>query len=67
MKLYAITYTDDEQEKTYTQYVGTQADSSKLRTTLKKDGMTNIKAEDAEVPTDKAGLIAYLNKLTGPA
>lgn len=64
MKLYATIYTDGETDKSYTRFVGTQSDASKTRVALKKDGMTAISTDDAEVPTDKAGLIAYLNKLT---
>jgi len=64
MRLYLTSYIDD-QDDTIQQsvYHGTLSDASKSRVALKKDGMRDIKTEDVDVPTDKAGLMAYLNKL----
>jgi len=64
MKLYAIRFFDDVTQKQYTQYVGTQADITKTSKELKANGFRNVHHEDADVPVDKAGLIAYLNSLT---
>ena len=64
MKLYLTSYLDDSEDRDTDQckvYHGTQADASKGRVALKKDGMRNIETKDVDVPTDKAGLIAYLN------
>ena len=66
MNLYTVTYQDDEADREFTVYVGTQAAVVATKHTLKKDGMRSIRSEDADVPVDKAGLMAYLNTLTGP-
>lgn len=62
MKLYKITA--DDGDKTVSKYVGTQADSVAQRKKLKEDGFAqkHITSDDVEVPTDKAGLIDWLNK-----
>lgn len=66
MRLYLTSYFDDETGTTGQQFDGTQADASKRRKTLKTQGMRDIETTDKDVPTDKAGLMAYLNKLTEP-
>jgi len=64
MKLYATHFTDDATGKTHARYVGSQTDASKTRVALKKEGFTAIATADVDVPTDKAGLLGYLNSLT---
>jgi hypothetical protein len=63
MNLYLTTYIDDESATTKKNFTGTQSDASKMRVSLKKEGMRDIVTNDADVPTDKAGLMAYLNEL----
>ena len=40
---------------------GTQAQASKDRVSLKKNGMMDIETVDTEVPTNKKDLLAFLN------
>lgn len=63
MKLYKIT-ADNGNDEVTTQFVGTQAEGVGMRKKLKEDGWAqkHITTEDVEVPTDKAGLIEWLNK-----
>ena len=44
-------------------YVGTQADAASKRKDLTAEGFARkeITTEDVDVPTDKAGLLAFLN------
>lgn len=66
MRLYKTTYLCDGDKGVTTQqgvYDGTLAEASKQRVALKKDGMRNIETKEVDVPTDKAGLMAYLNEL----
>jgi len=66
MKLYLTSYIDDTEGRDTAnckQFTGTLSDASKSRVALKKEGMRDIKTEDVDVPTDKTGLMAYLNKL----
>ena len=67
MRLYLTSYLEDQKDDTIQRgaYDGTQADASKQRVALKKDGMRNIETKEVDVPTDKAGLMAYLNELIG--
>lgn len=69
MRAYLTSYLDDQKNDTIKQGVfhGTQTDASKGRVFLKKNGMRNIETKDVDVPTDKAGLLAYLNTLINPA
>lgn len=64
MKLYRITADDGDAKHVVTEYVGTQAEGVAQRKKLKEDGFAqkHITTEDVEVPTDKAGLIDWLNK-----
>lgn len=65
MYFYLTSYLDDESATTKHQYTGTQSDASKSRAALKKEGMRNVETKGVDVPTDKAGLMGYLNKLIG--
>lgn len=65
MKLYCTKYIDDEapngsmfQRKWY----GTQAEQKKDAKQMHSDGMRNIEPQQVEVPTDKPGLLAWLNE-----
>jgi hypothetical protein len=65
MKLYFTKYIDDAapngsmfQQKWY----GTQADQKKDAKALKSDGMRNIEPSAIDVPTDKPGLLSWLNE-----
>jgi hypothetical protein len=51
--------------ETKVQWYGTMVDMRKARTALKKSGAQIIEAEPTEVPTDKAGLLAWLNECCG--
>ena len=67
MRLYLTSYIDDEKNDSIQRgiYVGTQADAAKSRKGLKAQGMRNIETKEVDVPTDKAGLMTYLNTLIG--
>lgn len=65
MKLYFTKFIDDEapngtmfQQKWY----GTQAEQKKDAKALHSVGMRNIEQMQVNVPTDKAGLLAWLNE-----
>ena len=65
MKLYKTTYIDDGQltnRNECASWDGTQTDAAKTRRQLKTDGMRNIETTDTDVLTDKANLLAFLNK-----
>lgn len=64
MRLYKTNYIDDgadpgRQERA--SWAGTQADAGKDRKRLKAEGMRGIVTNEVDVPTDKAGLLAYLS------
>lgn len=40
---------------------GTQADAAKTRKAMKTDGLTKIETKEVDIPTDKAGLLTWLN------
>ena len=66
MRLFLTSYLcDGDKDVTTLQgvYDGTQAEAAKQRKLLKLDGMRNIDTSEVDVPTDKAGLMAYLNEL----
>ena len=69
MKLYKTTYIDDGAKSAYDEHKeiwhGTQADASKARKVLKIEGMREIATDETDVPTDKAGLLAFLNSRAG--
>ncbi len=64
MKLYLITYIEEtfkEGDLHKELWVGTQAERDKLKKSLRADEMVNIQTQDVDVPTDKAGLLDFLN------
>ena len=75
MKLYKITrlayiLPNDEEIDGVVQFVGTQADVRKVCIAfeapfkeLKPKERPDVVVEEVDVPTDKAGLLAYLNHL----
>ena len=76
MKLYKITRlahtlpNDDKLAPGRVEYAGTQADARKVRIAfeapfkeLKPKERPDVAVEEVDVPTDKAGLLAYLNHL----
>ena len=64
MRLYKTDYRDDEitEPTDKKAWDGTLADASKRRVTLKKEGYRDIASKEIDVPTDKAGLLAFLNE-----
>lgn len=76
MKLYKITRPihelNDEDVDGVVQFAGTQADARKTRIdfeapfkSLKPKDRPEVKVEEIDVPTDKKGLIEFLNELVG--
>ena len=76
MKLYKITRPihelNGEDVDDMTQFAGSQADARKVRIEfeapfkhLKPKDRPEVTVEEIEVPTDKKGLIEYLNELVG--
>jgi len=77
MKLYKITrlartLPNDELAPGRVEYAGTQADARKVRIAFeapfkafKPKERPDVAVEEVDVPTDKAGLLAYLNRLVG--
>lgn len=75
MKLYKITrlartFPNDELAPGLVEYAGTQADARKVRIAfeapfkeLKPKERPDVAVEEVDVPTDKAGLLSYLNRL----
>jgi len=66
MKLYKITATgrpDSETPDSETHWVGTQADAASKRKQLVTNGYkrAEVDTEEVDVPTDKAGLLKFLN------
>ncbi len=45
-----------------TSWAGTQADAAKARKEAKAVGLLFIETEEVDVPTDKAGLLKWLNE-----
>lgn len=74
MKLYKITrlartFPNDE-HTALVEFAGTQADARKVRIAfeapfkeLKPKERPDVAVEEVDVPTDKAGLLSYLNRL----
>lgn len=62
MRLYEVKY-ENKDGNVVRQFAGSDSDASKLSTKLKADGKAVAKPvrEQIEVPTDKVGLIAWLN------
>lgn len=63
MKLYRITATTEAENKTV--WVGSQSDAGKARKSLIEDGFkrAELVTEEIDVPTNKEGLLAFLNGL----
>lgn len=66
MKLYRLeaTINPDDGEAPFVNWVGTQADVSKTRKQMMKDHgfkRSEIEVEEVEVPTNKVGLLEFLN------
>lgn len=58
MKLYQTT---GEDGCVKARWSGSLADASKDRVAMKKEALTNVHTSDQDIPTDKAGLLAWLN------
>lgn len=74
MRLYKITTsvdhpTDDDVRLFVTKYVGSQSEAAATRKELLDQGATRKGTEtfEVDVPTDKAGLMAFLNNLVSAA
>lgn len=66
MRLYCTTCVDPQPQTgtIYTKHKnwdGTQADARARRQMRKTDGMEKIETKEVDVPTDKAGLLEWLN------
>ena len=63
-QIIAIRSTDSEAPDSEIHWVGSQADAAKKRKELVSSGFKRAEIETVEVdvPTDKAGLLAWLNK-----
>lgn len=61
-RTYAVTaaLNDDERTKV-SKWDGTQADASARRKALKGMACTDVETKEVDVPTDKPGLLAWLN------
>lgn len=64
MKLYRVSANADVQKVIW---VGTQSDAGKARKELVADGFkrAEIETEEIDVPTNKEGLLSFLNGLEG--
>lgn len=60
MQLYRTTYEDEGNGPRHT-WQGTQADARAERKRLADEGKTDIVTKDVDVPTNKPGLLAWLN------
>lgn len=63
-KVSAVASVQDESPDSATHWVGTQSDAAAARKKLAADGFkrVEIKTDEIDVPTDKAGLLDWLNK-----
>lgn len=65
MKLYLVTGSMQEplsgQPMQATRWVGTQADAAKIKKAFKDQGLKHIDVKEVDVPTDKQGLLKFLN------
>jgi len=59
MKLYRTSHSADYHVH---HWDGTQADAAKRRKELKTNGCRDIETKEIDVPTDKQGLLAWLNE-----
>lgn len=64
MKLYVTTYIDDETSPPgyLATWSGTQAQQKLDAKQAKTEGMRRIETLSVDVPTDKAGLLAWINE-----
>jgi hypothetical protein len=70
MKLYLVTGTEMylapgdtvESARTASKWVGTQADAAAEKKRMKSVGIGNPDVKDIDVPTDKQGLLRFLNE-----
>lgn len=66
MKLYCTTYIDDAKDDEHygasVQWHGTQAEQKAAAKALKSEGMREVEPHQVNVPTDKPGLLAWLNE-----
>lgn len=62
MKLYLIH--GNTETKRFGKWVGTQADAAATRKTFMEEGAkrAELETKEIDVPTDKAGLLEFLNK-----
>lgn len=74
MRLYKITATvdhptDDDTRLRVTKYVGTQSEAAATRKEFMSRGASRQGTDtfEVDVPTDKAGLMAFLNEMVGAA
>lgn len=67
MKLYRIEAISEQGADIIVRWVGTQSDAAKTRKELVADGFkrAELNTEEVDVPTNKEGLIAFLNGLEG--
>lgn len=61
MKLYHITVYDGETDERQGHWYGTQADWRKALKQFKSDNFDIVLSEPVDVPTDKPGLMKFLN------
>lgn len=62
MKLYCITYYDDPRKRDRSEWHGTQAQRNQRMAQLRKSiEAYDVIDHEVEVPTDKAGLLQFLN------
>lgn len=65
MKLYRIVAASEKGADIITRWVGTQSDAAKTRKELVADGFkrAELSTEEVDVPTNKEGMLEFLNKL----
>lgn len=59
MKLYQTTASNGEVKS---RWAGSQAEATKHRVAMKKEGLKNVETHEQEVPTNKTDLLAWLNE-----
>lgn len=64
MRLYKTKGLHD-QEGWEARWDGTQADAAKQRKAMKEQGFDKVETKEVDVPTDKQGLLAWLNAHAG--
>lgn len=61
MKLYRTQYGTEEDELLHCHWSGTQLAARATRKELKDDGRHEVETEEVDVPTNKEGLLDFLN------